>query len=61
MAAAQIVWYEGDPSGWALIANQDDDYSADLIVFPEPGGTPEYRLDVPRRDEGGGHTWRHHK
>jgi hypothetical protein len=55
---ATVVYYEGDPSGYALIVNQDEPYTADLVVFPEGGGSPEYRLGVPRRDEGGGHTWR---
>lgn len=55
----KLVWYEGDPNdGVALIVDKLDDYTADLIVFPKDGGAHLYLDAVPRRDEGGGHTWR---
>jgi hypothetical protein len=60
MATTYFVWYEGEPSGWALVKPPGvSDGKADLIVFDEYTAAPTHRDDVPNDESGGGHTWRH--
>lgn len=61
-----MKYYDGGDnpgrSGYALAPMGADGAVAPiLIVFPEEGGTHFYVYDVPRRADGGGHTFRDHK
>ena len=55
---AKVVYYEGNPSGYALAPEGAGATAPLLIVFDESGGSHVYVRDVPRRAEGGGHTFR---
>lgn len=64
MAENTVVYYDdGDnpDSGYALAPEGAGDVAPLLIVFPERGGAPEIRRNVPRRAEGGGVTFRDEK
>lgn len=54
----KAVLYEGEggKTHLALIRSTGGGNTADLVVFIEDGVA--MHNDVPRRDEGGGHTWR---
>jgi hypothetical protein len=62
---ATWVYYESDggKGGPALLLPPDtlDSAKADLVVFPENDDKPNTVRDVPKRAEGGGHTWRAEK
>lgn len=59
MKYGTAVHYEGKDglAPLAFIAVADGGPLADLLVFDENGAGTVHK-DVPRRDEGGGHTWR---
>lgn len=61
MAASKVVYYEGNNSGYALAPEGADTTAPVLIVFPDNGGPHAIETDVPRREEGGGHTFREEK
>ena len=59
----EVVYYESTPerSGYALAPEGAGAVAPVLVVLPEEEGSHYYVYDVPKRAEGGGHTFRDKK
>ncbi len=60
MHKAEFVMYDGGKGKdeLALVVEVGDDTELDLFVFDNQTGATGRVNGVPRRDEGGGHTWK---